>query len=120
MGKAKPLTKVVGALLILFQGALKYNLAADALTEDLSRLGGKEELAKLVGSLWQKNFLALNTQAAMDVIKINQLVDLQYRFGVTASSDALQEVGKSFLQLKLTLSKADSSETESHLVELSV
>ena len=35
-------------------------------------------------------------------LKANQLVDMDWVFGVTASSDSCNEVGKTYLQLKLT------------------
>lgn len=39
----------------------------------------------------------------------NQLVDLDWSFGVTASSNDCNQVGKTFLQLKLTIRQEDNA-----------
>lgn len=36
---------------------------------------------------------------------VNNLVDMEWKFGVTASTDELRQVGSTFLQLKLTIDK---------------
>ena len=50
---------------------------------------------------------------------INQLVDMEWKFGVTASSSEMNKVGNSFLQLKLVVSK-DSDSTEDIFMEMSL
>jgi COMM domain len=44
-------------------------------------------------------------------LMVNQLLDMEWKFGVTASSDTLNHAGNSFLQLKLVLEKGTSLET---------
>ncbi len=44
-------------------------------------------------------------------LKVNELVDMEWRFGVTAANDELQQVGKVFLQLKLTIDRGGRRET---------
>ena len=50
---------------------------------------------------------------------INQLVDMEWKFGVTAANSDLKSVGNSFLQLKLVINKG-SDETEDVFMELSL
>ena len=42
---------------------------------------------------------------------INQLVDMEWKFGVTASNNEIDKFGNVFLQLKLILNKGDNLET---------
>lgn len=50
---------------------------------------------------------------------INQLVDMEWKFGVTAASSELKKVGNSFLQLKLVVNKGNE-QTEEIFMELSL
>lgn len=43
-------------------------------------------------------------------LSVNQLVDMEWRFGVTASSNEVQRVGSSFLQLRLLINKGNAKE----------
>ena len=45
-----------------------------------------------------------NNQHNSTVSQTNQLLDLDWNFGVTAFTDECQQVGKTFVQLKLTIS----------------
>ena len=51
-------------------------------------------------------------------VRMNELVDMQWKFGVTASSDDAAQIGSTFLQLKLVLNKG--SGLESHYMELTL
>lgn len=42
---------------------------------------------------------------------ISQLVDMEWKFGVTASNNDIDKFGNVFLQLKLLLNKGDNLET---------
>lgn len=42
---------------------------------------------------------------------ISQLVDLEWKFGVTASTNQIDKFGNVFLQLKLVLNKGGNLET---------
>ncbi len=43
---------------------------------------------------------------------ISQLVDMEWKFGVTASTNTIKKFGNAFLQLKLVYNKGDSLETK--------
>lgn len=49
---------------------------------------------------------------------MNSVVDMSWKFGVTASTDEMKQVGSTFLQLKLYLDKNGVREEE--LVEMNV
>ena len=51
---------------------------------------------------------------------MDRLVDMEWRFGVTASTSELKSVGATFLQLKLMLEKRDGSGTEAVHMELTL
>nr|XP_050853155.1 COMM domain-containing protein 7-like [Vespula vulgaris] len=49
---------------------------------------------------------------------INKILDISWRFGVTAASSDSDKVGKSFLQLKLCLD--EGSRVKDHFIEMSI
>ena len=50
---------------------------------------------------------------------INQLVDMEWKFGVTAGTSDMKQAGHSFLQLKLVINKGNN-ETEDVCMELTL
>lgn len=50
---------------------------------------------------------------------INKLVDMEWKFGVTAASSEIKKLGNSFLQLKLVVSKGNDT-TEDIFMEMSL
>ena len=61
---------------------------------------------------------ARSSSGNMKNISVNSVVDMSWKFGVTASTDELKQVGSTFLQLKLYLDKNGVREEE--LVEMNV
>ncbi len=49
--------------------------------------------------------MSLSRLAAGQSLTVNQLVDMEWRFGVTAADSDIKKVGNTFLQLKLVLDK---------------
>lgn len=76
------------------------------------------DASKVLSSSLQQEKLTLNTSAIEVALASNLLVDLDWNFGVTASSDECVNVGKIFIQLKLTVSRQGHLENE--FVELTV
>ena len=67
--------------------------------------------ALLSSSLQWGSRLAVISRSAMgQTLSVNQLVDMEWRFGVTASSNEAQRVGSSFLQLRLLINKGNTNE----------
>ena len=48
--------------------------------------------------------------AAGQSLTVNQLVDMEWKFGVTAADSDMKKVGNTFLQLKLVLDKGVRTE----------
>ncbi|CAH1265291.1 COMMD7 [Branchiostoma lanceolatum] len=107
---AGPLKNVVKSLLSVLNGALRRNLTPALLKEDLTNLGVTEERAAYLESQWKSNLAALSRMAMGQTLMVNQLVDMEWKFGVTAASSEVQKVGNTFLQLKLVVNKGDRAE----------
>jgi hypothetical protein len=59
-------------------------------------------------SLWKKYSFQITSALVARTISKNKLIDLDWNFGVTASSDDSDHVGKTYLQLKLTIDEGDN------------
>uniref|UniRef100_A0A8C6Z4X1 COMM domain containing 7 n=1 Tax=Nothoprocta perdicaria TaxID=30464 RepID=A0A8C6Z4X1_NOTPE len=69
-----------------------------------------EEKASYFAEQWKLNSPALTRLAVGQTLMINQLVDMEWKFGVTAGSSELEKVGSIFLQLKLVIKKGGQME----------
>ncbi|XP_064632931.1 COMM domain-containing protein 7-like [Lineus longissimus] len=116
---AGPLKNVIKSLLTIPNSALKKNLSPTHLKEDLVNLGLSEEKASHFSEQYKTNLVALSRSALGQTLMVNQLVDMEWKFGVTAASSELDKVGNTFLQLKLVINKG-SNKTENVYMELSL
>ena len=60
-----------------------------------------------------------NLTSLNSLLASNQLVDLDWSFGVTASSNECNQVGKTFLQLKLTI-RQENNELKDVFMEMTI
>lgn len=97
------LKKAISSTIYVFQSAIRANLNGALLQEDLVGLGLPEDKATVVGQKWRQKMVALSLHVMSSGVVVNQLVDLQWRFGVTAATSELAKAGTSYLQLKLVL-----------------
>ncbi|XP_069507124.1 COMM domain-containing protein 7 isoform X2 [Ambystoma mexicanum] len=72
--------------------------------------GLNQDKASYFAEQWKINTPALTRLALGQTLMINQLVDMEWKFGVTAGSSELQKVGSIFLQLKLVVKKGNKNE----------
>ncbi|XP_023570617.1 COMM domain-containing protein 7 isoform X3 [Octodon degus] len=72
--------------------------------------GLSEEKAAYFSEKWKQNAPALARWAVGQTLMINQLVDMEWKFGVTSGSSELEKVGSIFLQLKLVVKKGNQIE----------
>uniref|UniRef100_A0A674DE66 COMM domain containing 7 n=1 Tax=Salmo trutta TaxID=8032 RepID=A0A674DE66_SALTR len=56
------------------------------------------------------HYPVLSRLAVGQTLMVNQLVDMEWKFGVTVGTSELQKVGNIFLQLKLVIRKGNSTE----------
>ena len=113
--KAKPVRNFVRSLICILQGIIKYGLSTNSIKEDFLNLGIDNTIVDNWIQIWDKQ-AALITQVVTDRSIDNQaLVDAEWRFGVTVSTDDIAKVGSTFLQMKLTtlheLSPSSTSNT---------
>jgi len=116
--KSKILKEMLKGLLFFMSESLRKNSSAETVNEELVAFGLSKEKSELIGSLWKTTFAKLAQTMKQKTLKVNELVDLQWKFGVTASSDSLQQVNTCFLQLKLVINTGNK--TEDVLMEMSL
>ncbi|XP_055366326.1 COMM domain-containing protein 7 isoform X2 [Betta splendens] len=105
-----PLRNLMKSTLLVPQGALKKNLTAEQIKEDLLTLGLNEDKATHFSKQWGEHCAALSRLAVAQTLAVNQLVDMEWKFGVTVGTSEVQKVGNIFLQLKLVVRKGSSTE----------
>ncbi|XP_010720972.2 COMM domain-containing protein 7 [Meleagris gallopavo] len=113
-----PLKNIVKSILLVPNGALKRNLSSEQVRADFVALGLSEEKASYFAEQWKLNVPTLTRLAVGQTLMINQLIDMEWKFGVTAGSSELEKVGSIFLQLKLVIKKG--SQMENVYVELTL
>ncbi|KAM6053758.1 COMM domain-containing protein 7 isoform 1-T1 [Chlamydotis macqueenii] len=96
-----PLKNIVKSILLVPNGALKRNLSSEQVRADFIALGLSEEKASYFAEQWKVNSPTLTRLAVGQTLMINQLVDMEWKFGVTAGSSELEKVGSIFLQVNL-------------------
>ncbi|CDQ88022.1 unnamed protein product [Oncorhynchus mykiss] len=104
------LTDLVSAFMLRQLGSLKKNLTEDQVKEDLLTLGVSEDKADHFSQQWSLHYPVLSRLAVGQTLMVNQLVDMEWKFGVTVGTSELQKVGNTFLQLKLVIRKGNSTE----------
>ncbi|KAM9589348.1 COMM domain-containing protein 7 isoform 3-T3 [Trichechus inunguis] len=94
-----PLRSTVKSLLLVPNGALKKSLTAEQVRADFITLGLSEDKATYFSEKWKQNSQTLAQWAIGQTLMINQLIDMEWKFGVTSGSSELDKVGSIFLQL---------------------
>ncbi|XP_052780013.1 COMM domain-containing protein 7-like [Mya arenaria] len=97
------LKNVFKSILSIPNSALKKSLSPEQIKEDLDNLGLSEGKASYFVDQWRANLVGLSRSALRQTLMVNQLVDMEWKFGVTAASSELDKVGNTFLQLKLVI-----------------
>lgn len=59
---------------------------------------------------WGARFGSLQASMVASTLQVHKLVDMEWKFGVTAATDEMETIGTTFLQLKLVISKGSSTE----------
>lgn len=88
-------------LIAVVRGVLKNNLSDAELRGDLEELGLSKERAAAVAQVVAESRPQLVAAAVEQMLSVNQLLDIDWRFGVTASSSEMDRVGSTFLQMKI-------------------
>ncbi|XP_057685731.1 COMM domain-containing protein 7 isoform X1 [Corythoichthys intestinalis] len=115
---AGPLKNLIKSVILVPQGAIKKNLTAVQLKEDLQTLGLHEDKAAHFSEQWEEHRATLCRLAARQMLTVNRLVDMEWKFGVTVGTSEIHKMSNIFLQLKLVVQKGNS--TENLYMELSL
>ncbi|KAM9785729.1 COMM domain-containing protein 7 [Neosynchiropus ocellatus] len=107
---AGPLRNLMKSVLLVPQGALKKSLTVDQIKEDFQTLGLNEDKASHFSAQWGSHYPVLSRLAVAQTLMVNQLVDMEWKFGVTVGTSEIQKVGNIFLQLKLVVRKGNSTD----------
>ncbi|RVE71143.1 hypothetical protein OJAV_G00071390 [Oryzias javanicus] len=107
---AGPLKTLMKSVLLVPQEACKKNLTADQIREDLVALGLGEDKAAHFSQQWAEHNAGLSRRALEQTLMVNQLVDMEWKFGVTVGTSEVQKLGSIFLQIKLVTRKGNSTE----------
>lgn len=114
----KVLESTVKGTLFFFNECLKRNISTTQLQSDLVNLGMDADKADVLCGIWKDQFVTLTENMVANTLKINELIDMQWKFGVTAATSELAEAGNCFLQLKLVVNKG--GKPDNVLMELSL
>ena len=98
------------AILFFLGHCLKMNLAQQCVRQDLFTFGLEPKRAKYIAEQFGKKFISLSTSMIENTLKVNELVNMEWKFGITAGNDDLKELGKVFLVLKLTINRGERLE----------
>eukprot|EP01104_Vermistella_antarctica_P015293 TRINITY_DN4979_c0_g1_i1.p1 TRINITY_DN4979_c0_g1~~TRINITY_DN4979_c0_g1_i1.p1 ORF type:complete len:201 (-),score=37.56 TRINITY_DN4979_c0_g1_i1:151-753(-) len=109
------LTNLVRGVLYFLKGATKSTLPPDLLKADLVAFGVNEARADLIAELYEEHLPSLRRTEVANTLMVNELVDMDWKFGVTASNSELGRVGSTFLQLKLVLDKGNTKTETVHM-----
>eukprot|EP01132_Coremiostelium_polycephalum_P010083 gene10083-12368_t len=109
------LKNIVRGVIIFLKGAVKYNLTPAYVKEDLINFRLSEEQAESVSQKYKSHYIGLSRSFVGNTLHINQVLDMQWRFGVTTASSESTKSGSTFLQLKLVLDKGNDSKEDVHM-----
>ena len=76
-----------------------------------ANLGLNETKSIILKELFEKHSVSLKDKLDNQNLMISQLVDMEWKFGVTASTNTIDKLGNAFLQLKLHYNRGDRVET---------
>jgi COMM domain containing 7 len=116
---ARALKNLVRSALVFFKGALRQNITVADMAMDLEQLQVEADKIEIFQSQWERAYKALARSMVAQTLTVNNLLDMEWKFGVTASSDELEKVGSTYLQLRLLTAKAGGGSDEV-MLELTV
>lgn len=71
--------------------------------QECTQLGMSPEIINSITEIWIRKYSQVVSSLFSRVLTNNQLVDLDWSFGVTAATDDCDHLGKTYLQLKMTV-----------------
>lgn len=80
------LKSIIQSILFFFRGELRVNASPNFVKDDLLALGVEAQRTSLVSQKWKEMFLMLSKSVIGQTLVVNEILDMQWKFGVTASS----------------------------------
>lgn len=90
-------------LLIFFRLSAKKVLSRSKFEEDLNTLGFPHEATSYIGGLWDSYKVPLCQALLGEMVRTQQLVDMEWKLGVTLGNMLTDRKGDFFLQIKMTV-----------------
>lgn len=87
----------------MVQGSIVRQLSDQEVAQDLLTVGFSESQAKALMKAYRAGRMEAGQAALTQTLRVNQLLDMQWRFGVTAANNEIRHLGSTFLQMMLTL-----------------
>jgi hypothetical protein len=100
--------------------ALTAGVNGAFLKRKCSELHIDADIEKSMLDVWMSNSKLLSTHYLKTLLSCNRLVDVDWNFGVTSTSSESNHLGKTFLQLRLTILLADGRTNQQYCLELSL
>lgn len=94
---------------------MKDGWSVPELSHQCEAIGLSPEISEIIASCWQEKSTRMVSSLLSNTLRANQLVDMDWSFGVTASSDDCDHIGKTFIQMKLTLDEGNNKRKNVHL-----
>ncbi|GFT27559.1 COMM domain-containing protein 7 [Trichonephila clavipes] len=101
------LEPILQLLLQLTRDAVRKNTSWTQLHDELLNLGMSEHQVDLFSKWWEKVRSSLVQTTAAEIVPINPLIDMEWKFGVSSASSQLNTVGNVFLQMKLEVDQGN-------------
>ncbi|XP_023239830.1 COMM domain-containing protein 7-like [Centruroides vittatus] len=102
------LKNIIKSFLFVPKEAIKKGISVAQLREDLQKLGLNEDKIDYLANKWNKDYSEIAKMHLNELVMVNRLVDMEWKFGVTAASSELNKVGNTFLQLKLVIDQGNN------------
>jgi COMM domain containing 7 len=103
----------------IYYSAVKAGYNTVAVEEYCVSNGIASQLSGVISNRWTERRREITSSLIGRIISANKLVDMDWSFGVTVASSDMDQVGKTYIQLKLTTEEGNYAR-QVHFVELSV
>jgi hypothetical protein len=111
---------VAQGLIVFLQDSMKASSNSQLLTSHCATVELSEEVTAIMVQCWEARGSQISVSLLSRTISRNKLVDMDWSFGITASTNDCDNVGKPYLHLKLIVDKADDGGLQEVFVELSL
>lgn len=95
------------SILQISKDAVQKCKSASQISEELLSFGMNENQVSIFMKEWEKVYPTLVQNIVADVIAVNPLVDMEWKFGVSSASNQLNTIGNVFLQIKLEMDQGN-------------